>query len=89
MSDVQMILGRTDDALAEGDVGAIPDLMHSLKGAAVGVGATRLAALAAEIDRSAPSAAASEVRARVPAVKACFAETSAYLNEYLHAHHRS
>ena len=89
MSDVQMILGRTDDALAEGDVGAIPDLMHSLKGAAVGVGATRLAALAAEIDRSAPSAAAPEVRARVPAVKACFAETSAYLNEYLHAHHRT
>ncbi|HWD16137.1 MAG TPA: response regulator, partial [Casimicrobiaceae bacterium] len=87
MSDVEMILRRTDDALAQDDVAAIPDLMHSLKGAAVGVGATRLAALAAEIDRSAPSAPAAEVKARVPGVKACFAETSAHLNEFLHAHH--
>jgi two-component system sensor histidine kinase RpfC len=88
MSDVEMILRRTDEALAQDDVAAIPDLMHSLKGAAVGVGATRLAALAAEIDRSAPSAAAAEVKAGVPAVKACFAETSAHLNEFLHAHHK-
>jgi two-component system sensor histidine kinase RpfC len=88
MSDVEMILRRTDEALAQGDVAAIPDLMHSLKGAAVGVGATRLAALAAEIDRSAPSAPAAEVKARVPGVKACFAETSAHLNEFLHAHHK-
>jgi two-component system sensor histidine kinase RpfC len=88
MSDVEMILRRTDEALAHDDVAAIPDLMHSLKGAAVGVGATRLAALAAEIDRSAPSAPAPQVKTRVPGVKACFAETSAYLNEYLHAHHK-
>ena len=48
--DVEAIFGRLDIPVASGQWGAVHDLMHTLKGAAVGVGAKQLAARCDEFD---------------------------------------
>lgn len=88
-SDVDAILARTERAVAAGDAHLIPDLMHSLKGAAVGVGATRLAALASEIDQSALLAPVSETNHKLSEVRSCFEATSTRLREYQVASHQN
>ena len=82
-SDVDDILAKIDHVVAREDVNAIPDLMHSLKGAAVGVGAVKLAELAAELDRSALDMPIDELRARVVQVRSCFDATAHQLSQYL------
>jgi hypothetical protein len=62
--------------------------MHSLKGAAVGVGADRLASLAIELDRAAKTRASlPELRLTLEQIRMCFESTSAYLRQYLATQH--
>ena len=82
-SDVDDILAKIDRVISREDVDAIPDLMHSLKGAAVGVGAVKLAQLAAELDRSAFEMPIDELRARVVDLRSCFGATAQQLSQYL------
>ena len=86
-SDVDTIIARTQRALVDGNTEAIPDLMHSLKGAAVGVGASKLSALAADLDRSARQMTPKDLSTRLSGVQSCFEATSAVLKRYLQTHH--
>lgn len=88
MSDVDAIVARTRNAVAEGNAALIPDLMHSLKGAAVGVGATRLALLAADFDRAALRMSIAEMRGKLGEVEACSEATATQLRQYVLAHHQ-
>jgi two-component system, sensor histidine kinase RpfC len=86
MSDVDAILAKTRDVVATGNGEQIPDLMHSLKGAAVGVGATRLALLATDFDQSANRLSVLEMKGKLRDVESCSKATSAHLKQYLLAH---
>ena len=88
MSDVDAIVAKTRNAVAAGNAALIPDLMHSLKGAAVGVGATRLALLAADFDRSALRMSITEMRGKLGEVESCSEATATQLKQYLLAHHQ-
>jgi two-component system, sensor histidine kinase RpfC len=88
MSDVDAIVARTRNAVAAGNAALIPDLMHSLKGAAVGVGATRLALLAADFDRAALRMSIAEMRGKLGEVESCSEATATQLRQYLLAHHQ-
>jgi HPt (histidine-containing phosphotransfer) domain-containing protein len=87
ISDVDLILSKIDFALSENDRAAIPDLLHSLKGAAVGVGASKLAALAMEMDRPIGDLKVAEMKRRLSDLRACSKSTTAFLNQYLQSHH--
>jgi HPt (histidine-containing phosphotransfer) domain-containing protein len=86
VGDVDEILVKTDHAIRCENKRAIPDLMHSLKGAAVGVGAIKLAALATELDQSYEQLKILEISNRVADIKDCSAATSAFLRQYLQLH---
>lgn len=86
VGDVDEILVKTDHAIRCENKRGIPDLMHSLKGAAVGVGAVKLAALASELDQSYEQLKILEISSRVADIKDCFAATSAFLRQYLQMH---
>ena len=88
MGDVDAIVARTRDAVAAGNAALIPDLMHSLKGAAVGVGATRLALLAADFDRAALRMSIAEMRGKLGEVESCSEATATQLRQYLLAQHQ-
>jgi two-component system, sensor histidine kinase RpfC len=85
--DVDSILARTGAALDSGSLELIPDLMHTLKGAAVGVGANQLATLAVECDACARGSTRPDVQAKFSDIQASFEATSAFLKEYLQEHH--
>jgi two-component system sensor histidine kinase RpfC len=86
IGDVQDILSKTHEAVAGENTRAIPDLMHSLKGAAVGVGAIKLANLSTNLDRSFNQLSPAELANKVAQLEQCFGLTSAFLNRYLQLH---
>jgi two-component system, sensor histidine kinase RpfC len=88
ISDVEAILEKVSRAVADGDTAAIPDLMHSLKGAAVGVGASKLAARAVELENSAINKPMHGSKIMLTEVQACFRATSAHLRQYLQSQHQ-
>jgi two-component system, sensor histidine kinase RpfC len=88
-SDVEAILTKLRSAIDTRSTTAIPDLMHSLKGAAVGVGANQLAALAVKIDNCAASGSSEQLESSVNELRTCFDATSAYLNQYLRVRHHA
>ncbi|HEX6794107.1 MAG TPA: ATP-binding protein [Casimicrobiaceae bacterium] len=83
VNDVETILAKTQNAVTVGELGELPDLMHTLKGAAVGVGAKKLAALATAIERNVSSETVPSARAKLAEVQSCFKATAACLEEYL------
>jgi len=89
VTDVEAILARARQATTTGDPDALPDLMHSLKGAAVSVGATKLAELALDLDMSYAKADAQGIGGRLAAIEACFVATSACLRRYLQTQHHA
>jgi two-component system, sensor histidine kinase RpfC len=74
-SDVDDILERTREAVLAANASAIPDLMHTLKGAAVGVGATHLALLATKFEASVSSLAKGEMIELTSGIGECFSKT--------------
>jgi HPt (histidine-containing phosphotransfer) domain-containing protein len=87
VTDVDAILTRTERAIAAGDADALPDLMHSLKGAAVSVGATQLADLALDFETSSGDRSPDGVHGRLAAIRTCFDATRGCLRSYLQNHH--
>jgi HPt (histidine-containing phosphotransfer) domain-containing protein len=83
ITDVDEILAKTQRAVVRNVVQEIPDLMHTLKGAAVGVGATSLAKMATELDHQANEMAPEDMKRRVREIHSCFEATAASLQEYL------
>jgi HPt (histidine-containing phosphotransfer) domain-containing protein len=86
-TDVDAILARTQRAILGDTPGSLPDLMHSLKGAAVGVGASKLAELAEVFDKSAASMPTSDMKANFDEVRRCYESTCELLQRFLRASH--
>lgn len=89
LGDVHAILGKTEAVIAAGNASALPDLMHSLKGAALSVGANQLASLALDLDQVAGKGEFEEMAGTLASIQRCFAATSAYLKHYLQAQHQA
>jgi chemotaxis protein histidine kinase CheA len=62
--------------------------MHSLKGAAVGVGAVKLASLASDLDESVDKVKFAEIVNQVRTIEMCFESTAMFLKRYLETHHQ-
>jgi len=88
ISDVDDILKKANQAIAQENRRALPDLMHSLKGAAVGVGAVKLASLASDLDESVDKVKFAEIVNQVRAIEMCFESTTMFLKRYLETHHQ-
>ncbi len=87
--DVASILDRTHQCIAVSNSTDIPDLMHALKGAAGGVGATQLAALAIQFESSAASLSPADRAISLKQIDACFEATSRSLSDYLRSGHHA
>jgi two-component system sensor histidine kinase RpfC len=88
-NDVDSILEKTRSAIATGNIGALPDLMHSLRGAAVSVGANKLATLAFDLDRAVEKMGVQDLATIFSDIENCFEQTSAYLKQYLQTQHHA
>ena len=86
-SDVESIVRRMDEHAVHGRLDELPDLLHALKGAAVGVGARQLSLRCEEMaatgtrDAAAFKPALAELRRSVDATFAC-------LDDYARSQHR-
>ena len=87
IGDVDTIVAGTRQCISTAKTSGIPDLMHSLKGAAVGVGATRLAALAVDLESSGEILSTAELERKLDSIVACFGATSNSLKDYLQSNH--
>ena len=87
-SDVESIMRRIDEAAAEGRVDALPDLLHALKGAAVGVGARQLAARCETMPAGAGAREPGAVRSAAAELRRSIDETFACLDDYARAQHK-
>jgi two-component system, sensor histidine kinase RpfC len=86
-TDVQSILQKAQRCMTASETDDLPDLMHALKGAAVGVGANQLATLAAELESCADTLSTRELEPKLNAIQACFSATSSYLDNYVRTNH--
>jgi len=86
--DVEAIFGRLDAPVAVGQWEAVHDLMHSLKGAAVGIGAQQLATRCMEFDAAVASGQTGQLAERKTEMRRCFDATLVQLNDYTTRKHR-
>ncbi len=87
VGDFRGLQARLELAISENQDTDIPDILHAMKGAAVGVGATRLAGLC----ESTKSSAGDDPQATVQLanrLRTAMTDTFAHLDAYLHTHHR-
>jgi two-component system sensor histidine kinase RpfC len=80
--DVTRLLDELDANVTSGKLAPIGDLVHALKGAALGIGAARFGALCVEIEKLAGSGQLTATRNMICQLRGCFAETSAQLTAY-------
>jgi two-component system sensor histidine kinase RpfC len=86
--DVEAIFGRLDAPIASGQWGAVHDLMHTLKGAAVGIGAQQLAARCDEFDAAVSAGHTGQLAEQNTELRKCFDATLVQLNTYTLQKHR-
>lgn len=86
-TDVELILRRMDESVATGELSQLGDLIHSLKGAAVGVGATGLATKCDEFSQERIHAPERIARVLVE-TKRCFDATLRHLDNYVRQQHK-
>jgi HPt (histidine-containing phosphotransfer) domain-containing protein len=82
INDVESIVASARKAVVSKDYKVIPDLMHSLKGAAVSVGALRLAELSGEVDDAASEGNITKMMTALEAASTCVIATSDYLARF-------
>ncbi len=87
--DVEMILAKAHRCIMAGQTDDLPDLMHALKGAAVSIGATELAALAVELESSADTFSTKQLGPKLEAMQGCFDATSTYLKNYIQTNYHA
>jgi HPt (histidine-containing phosphotransfer) domain-containing protein len=86
--DVEAIFARLDAPVASGHWGAVRDLMHALKGAAVGIGAQQLGVLCEEFDAAVASGQTGQLADKRAGMRRCFDATLAQLNSYTERKHQ-
>jgi two-component system sensor histidine kinase RpfC len=77
--DVEMLLNRLRESSASGGMTGIADITHAIKGAAVGIGASQLAARCDEVDRAAGAGDKNRVTTLVAELRRCYEATVAQL----------
>ena len=87
-NDVEAIFERLDVPVASGQWGAVHDLMHTLKGAAVGIGAQQLAARCDEFDAAVSADQTGQLAEQKTELRRCFDATLVQLNAYTTQKHR-
>jgi len=73
--DVEFLLRKLDAAVSAGQSVAVLDLLHSIKGAAVGIGASQLAARCTSMEELADAGRHTQVYAASPSLRHCFEAT--------------
>jgi len=86
--DVEAILGRLDVPVAAGQWETVHDLMHTLKGAAVGIGAQQLAGRCMELDAAVSAGQTGLLSGQMTELRRCFDATLVQLNNYTTQKHR-
>ena len=85
--DVETLLQRIEAVVAVGDGASIPDLLHALKGAAVGVGAPELASMC-DNSTTAEWCVGATAKLQLESFRSCIRETIAQLDGYARKQHR-
>lgn len=80
--DVDLLLKKLDAAIASGQIGTVRDVLHSIKGASVGIGASQLAARCSTMEDLAEAGRYTHVYAAGPSLRQCFDATLRQLNAY-------
>jgi two-component system, sensor histidine kinase RpfC len=80
--DMESLLDRLDKAIANEQRAAISDIVHAIKGAALGIGAQQLAAHCTSVDNAAANGHFGQLRNLAGEMRRCFGETSAQLTDY-------
>ena len=86
--DVEAIFSRLDAPVAAGQWGTVHDLMHTLKGAAVGIGAQQLAGRCMELDAAVSAGQTGLLAEKITEMRQCFDATLVQLNDYTIKKHR-
>lgn len=86
-TDVEALLGRLGECVIQGNTAVIDDLLHALKGAAVGVGAPELSRRCDEFSAAKPRDAES-IRRNVSEIRKSVQETVMQLDEYVRKQHK-
>ncbi len=86
--DVEAILRRLDVPVAAGQWETVHDLMHSLKGAAVGIGAQQLAGRCMELDAAVSAGQTGLLSGQMTELRRSFDATLVQLNNYTTHKHR-
>jgi two-component system sensor histidine kinase RpfC len=80
--DMELLLDRLDNAVANEQRGAISDAVHAIKGAALGIGAQQLAERCSSIDDAAANSHFGQLRILATEMRRCYVATSARLSDY-------
>jgi two-component system, sensor histidine kinase RpfC len=80
--DVEQLLNRLDAAISNEQCTAVTDVTHAIRGAALGIGAQRLASCCAAIDAAATNRQFGQLRTLATEMRRCFDATSEQLNNY-------
>jgi two-component system sensor histidine kinase RpfC len=81
-ADITGLLSTLEKQVARGELAAVGDTTHAMKGAALGIGAARLAALCEEVERLAAAGQLAPCRSALPRLRTCFEQTSVQLLDY-------
>lgn len=80
--DISRLLQSVATLAERREVAFVGDETHAMKGAALGIGASRFAAQCVELEQLAAGGQVEGVRAALPKLRGCFEETSAQLRQY-------
>jgi len=84
LADTPRRLAEIESALASGNAADLTRAAHTIKGSASNFGATRLSALAKEIEQQGKGSALAAARTALPALRAEFARVQPALEELKH-----
>ena len=86
-ADVEGIFIKLERCAESNNRDDVKDLMHTLKGAAVGVGATRLASIAGDIEQNIVHIRFAELATYIAELRGCFDSTVTVLADYVMRQH--
>jgi len=82
-NDLMRLIAGLTDVLNNAQLSKVPDLTHAIKGAALGIGALRLAAIAVELEQHSAAGHDEAAKAALTRLQRCFDETSTTLEAQL------
>jgi two-component system sensor histidine kinase RpfC len=80
--DISRLLLNALVLTERGELASVGDVIHAMKGAAVGIGAARFATYCSEIEQLAAAGHSDGVRSTLAKLRGCFEETSAQLRQH-------